>query len=76
MIKFEKVSKYNDIDIEMPKRATAGSAGYDFCVAEDIIIPPYENHLRAMMVDINAPTSNIVDLETLKKFLGKISSNS
>ena len=65
MIKFEKVSKYNDIDIEMPKRATTGSAGYDFCVAEDIIIPPYENHLRAIMVDINAPTSNIVDLETL-----------
>lgn len=29
MIKFEKVSKYEEQDVKMPKRATAKSAGYD-----------------------------------------------
>jgi len=27
----------------MPKRGTAGSAGYDFFVAEDIVIPSYQS---------------------------------
>lgn len=39
---FEKVSRFKDIDLPLPKRATANSAGYDFVVAEDIVIPPYE----------------------------------
>lgn len=34
---FEIVSKYKDI--ELPKRSTENSAGYDLCAAEDIIIP-------------------------------------
>ena len=41
MAKFEKVSKFNEIDLPLPVRKTAESAGYDFVVAEDIIIPPY-----------------------------------
>ena len=41
--KFELVSKYTD-QILLPKRATVGSAGYDFVVAKDIIIPSY-NHI-------------------------------
>lgn len=48
MIKFEKVSKFKDVDFEMPRRKTAGSAGYDFVVAEDTIIPPY-NELMAKL---------------------------
>lgn len=40
MVKFEKVSRFNDIDLPMPTRATAKSAGYDFVVAEDTVIPP------------------------------------
>ena len=43
MAKFEKVSKFADIDINLPQRKTAFSAGYDFEVAEDIIIPSYFN---------------------------------
>lgn len=46
--KFEKVSKYNDIDLPLPARATAGSAGYDFVVADDTIIPPYTRLLEDM----------------------------
>ena len=36
-MKFERVSKYPDA--VLPVRKTAKSAGYDFTVAEDIIIP-------------------------------------
>ena len=39
---FEKVSRFKDIEIEMPARKTMYSAGYDFVVAEDVIVPPYE----------------------------------
>lgn len=42
MVKFEKVSRFADVDLPLPTRATANSAGYDFVVAEDIIIPPYD----------------------------------
>ena len=38
-MKFEIVSKYADAGLNLPVRKTAGSAGYDFEVAEDIIIP-------------------------------------
>lgn len=37
---FELIDKYDDFSL-LPKRATDGSAGYDFVVAEDIIIPSY-----------------------------------
>ena len=40
--KFEKVSRVSEIDFEMPKRSTVGSAGYDFTCIEDIVIPPYK----------------------------------
>lgn len=39
-MKFERVSKYPDA--QLPERATKGSAGYDFFVAEDTTIGPGE----------------------------------
>lgn len=48
MARFEKVSRFNDIDINLPVRKTADSAGYDFEVAEDIIVPPYMNFTHAL----------------------------
>jgi dUTP pyrophosphatase len=36
--KFEKVKKYQDINLEYPTRQTINSAGYDFVCAEDTII--------------------------------------
>lgn len=39
MVKFDIVSSYKDKDIHLPTRKTTDSAGYDFEVAEDIIIP-------------------------------------
>lgn len=38
MAYFEVVSKYSNSNIKLPERKTANSAGYDFEVAEDIII--------------------------------------
>jgi dUTP pyrophosphatase len=42
-IYFEKVSRFADVDLPLPTRSTADSAGYDFVVAEDIVLPPYEH---------------------------------
>ena len=40
-MKFEIVSKYANADINLPVRKTKASAGYDFQVAEDTVIPSY-----------------------------------
>lgn len=37
-MKFEKLKDY----AQLPQRATADSAGYDFYVSEDIVVPPIE----------------------------------
>lgn len=42
MPQFEKVKRFENIDLPLPTRATSHSAGYDFAVAEDIVIPPYD----------------------------------
>jgi dUTP pyrophosphatase len=41
MIKFEKVSRLAAADFNLPVRKTKNSAGYDFEVAEDIIVPTF-----------------------------------
>ena len=45
-IKFEKVSRFAETNISLPVRKTKASAGYDFEVAEDIVIESYD---RLMM---------------------------
>lgn len=40
-MRFEKVSRWNDVDFKMPCRKTEHSAGYDMVVVEDIIVPSY-----------------------------------
>lgn len=41
MVEFEKVEKYKNVDFSLPQRKTTESAGYDFYIAEDIVIPSY-----------------------------------
>jgi dUTP pyrophosphatase len=43
MARFEKVARFADSDFGLPVRKTANSAGFDFEVAEDIIVPSYKN---------------------------------
>lgn len=37
---FEKISEYANVDFPMPVRKTKFSAGYDFCVPEDVVLEP------------------------------------
>ena len=37
---FEKITKYADVDFPMPERKTQKSAGYDFCLPEDVVLEP------------------------------------
>lgn len=48
---FEAVSRFAaDEEMLMPRRGTAASAGYDFVVAEDIVIPPYESSVKTLKI--------------------------
>lgn len=53
---FEKVKRFENEDIKLPVRATASSAGYDFYVAEDTIIPPYDQLMESLL---NAEDENL-----------------
>lgn len=49
---FERISKYaNDEGVIVPYRKTQNSAGYDFYVAEDTIIPSYERYILTEFED-------------------------
>lgn len=48
MARFEKVSKFAEVDINLPQRKTADSAGYDMEVAKDIVIPSFFKHYAMM----------------------------
>lgn len=54
MAKFEFIEEYKDAGLPLPVRKTAGSAGYDFVVAEDTIILPYQYHCDEMLNQENA----------------------
>ena len=47
---FELVSAYKDSGLPLPERKTDGSAGYDFVVAEDIVVPSFETLFNKMAV--------------------------
>ena len=47
--KFELIEQFKgEEDLLLPKRKTEGSAGYDFTVAEDIVIPAYDGMMHAI----------------------------
>lgn len=39
MVKFEKVKRYENMDVKLPERSTLNSAGYDFFAIDDVTIP-------------------------------------
>lgn len=67
MAKFERVSKYSNSEINMPVRKTAKSAGYDFEVAEDILIEPY-SHLKLILEnEIHYEPISLEEIATITK---------
>ena len=72
-MKFEIVSKYADADLSLPVRKTKTSAGYDFQVAEDTIIPGYESLMEqlwaAQDTALDARFKGSVSIELLDKII-------
>lgn len=58
-IKFEIVSKYKDKGINLPKRSTKYSAGYDIEAAEDVVIPSHYRFIENFTKDYNLTTDQI-----------------
>ena len=71
MAKFEKVSKFANVDINLPVRKTADSAGYDMEVAEDIIIPSFQSLFVKMEKEFGPyALFDINDVAAITKRLG------
>ena len=70
MAKFELIDKYIDHPELLPVRATTGSAGYDFFVAENIIIPSYQTLIQKI-IDYSPfpPSETVVDIITLGEII-------
>ena len=66
-MKFEIVSKYADAGLNLPVRKTAKSAGYDFEVAEDTIIPSYLGLMMKMETRVIYSTYLDHEIFTLKE---------
>ena len=66
MIKFEVAKGWEDKNIHLPERKTAGSAGYDFEVAEDIVIPSW-SELFATMAEITRGEMTLDDMAAFTK---------
>ena len=70
MARFEKVSRFADVDINLPQRKTADSAGYDMEVAEDIVVPSFFKLFAALQDEYDISTVfNLDNLATVTKRL-------
>ena len=70
MIKFEKVSRFADVDFNLPVRKTKNSAGYDFEVAEDIVVPSYNSVMCRFGCGALAYTGGAPSLKMLSEITG------
>lgn len=65
---FEVISKYKgQEDLLLPKRATNGSAGYDFVVAEDTLIPAYQSQVDSIFLSTSEEDSSFYTLDEVSK---------
>nr|DAJ02132.1 MAG TPA: dUTPase [Caudoviricetes sp.] len=70
MARFEIVSKYvNDRELLTPKRATAGSVGYDLVCAVDTIVPSSLIFFQKITRLTGMSPSEIVTLDDVKKYI-------
>lgn len=71
-VKFEKVKEYQDIVFNLPQRKTKQSAGYDFEVIEDIVVPShYLNLLKIMLEHLlsDATIEELADVEIIQSLI-------
>lgn len=68
MIKFKKISKYENVELAMPQRATKDSAGYDMVAAEDTTILPYEWHCQNLVTNIGHKQLQTLSLDAIAKY--------
>lgn len=66
-MEFKKVSRFADADFNLPVRKTKKSAGYDFEVAEDIVVPSFYQHFSTMLA--NADPAHTCSLEETAKLI-------
>lgn len=72
-MKFEKVSRFKDIDLPLPSRSTEEAAGYDFVVAEDVFIPSYKDIMSRLPYFPNNNTKTLQEVaELTKKYSAKV----
>ena len=69
MNKFEVVSKYKDVEINLPKRSTAYAAGYDFEVAKDTVVPPL-SQLKDVMLAHHTGDFTLDEIAQYTKHIG------
>ena len=62
---FEICSKYIDADLALPVRKTQASAGYDFQVAEDTVIPSYFSLMEKIEDDLGEEITDLFGLEDI-----------
>lgn len=62
MASFEVVSRFKEADINLPTRKTLYSAGYDFEVAEDTLVPSY---IQTMQVLYNSYGKNCLTIDEM-----------
>lgn len=60
MRRFEIISKYKDVSINIPKRASKDSAGYDFEIIERLEIKPGEIKLAPTGLRILMPKNEVL----------------
>jgi dUTP pyrophosphatase len=68
MNKFEVVSAYADKEINIPTRATHAAAGYDFEVAEDIVVPSAKKLWDEALYYITGPQYVVMNLADIAAF--------
>jgi len=69
MAKFEVVNRFKEDEINLPKRGTCHSAGYDFEVAEDITIPSYQECMNIYRNNVPLSEYNLDEVATITKDL-------
>lgn len=67
MAKFEKITKYTEVDLAAPERKTADAAGYDMAAAEDCIIPSVWQMVSEIKAISPVQDDEFLTLEQMKK---------